>query len=52
MAILDPTSLMALTVMVYSLSASRLLRVCDLIVPSEMESVRLAPGGAEHLPTV
>ena len=40
---------MALTVMVYLLSSLRSLRVCDLMEPSEMVSVRDAPCGAEHL---
>ena len=44
--------IMALTVMVYLLSALRPLRVYDLMEPSEMVSVRGAPCGAEHLLTV
>ena len=50
--IVDPGVLMALTVMVYLLSSLRPLRVCDLMEPSEMVSVRSAPCGAEHLLTV
>ena len=51
-SIVDPAMLMALTVMVYLLSSLRSLRVCDLMEPSEMVSVRGAPCGAEHLLTV
>ena len=51
-SIVDAAVLMALTVMVYLLSSLRSLRVCDLMEPSEMVSVRGAPCGAEHLLTV
>ena len=51
-AVVDPRVLLALTVMVYLLSSLRSLRVCDLMEPSEMVSVRGAPCGAEHLLTV
>ena len=37
--IIDPTVLLARTVMVYLLSSLRYLRVCDLMEPSEMVSV-------------
>ena len=50
--IVDPAVLMALRVMVYVLSSLRPLRVCALMEPSEMVSVRGAPCGAEHLLTV
>ena len=52
LAIVDPAMLVALTEMVYMLSSLRPLRVCDLMEPSEMVSVRGAPCGAEHRLTV
>ena len=36
LAIVDPAMLVALTEMVYVLSSLRLIRVCDLMEPSEM----------------
>ena len=51
-AIVDPRSLMAFTVMVYPLSSLRFVRMCILMEPSEMVSVRGAPCEAEHLLTV
>ena len=50
-AIADPAVLMALTVMVYLLSSLRSLRVCDVMEPSEMVSVRDVPR-VEHLLTM
>ena len=51
-AIVNPSVLMALTVMVYLLSSLRPVRVCDLMELSEMVSVQFASCGAEHLLTV
>ena len=51
-SIVDPSLLKALTMMVYLLSSLSPLRVCDLMEPSEMLSVRGVPCGAEHLLTV
>ena len=51
-AIVEPSLLMALTVMEYLLSSLSPVRVCDLAEPAVMASARCAPGGAEHLLTV
>ena len=51
-ASLEPSLLMALTVMEWLLSSLSPVRVCDLVEPAVMVSVCCAPGGAEHLLTV